>query len=132
MLHELVNYARNHGIEAEPGFRPKSARWAVVCSAKGDYLGVVELGNAGAKKNRGKEFSKAPNLTQPEMVGATPKSHFLIESAEVVAGVARMARKRRLLRNGRTLSVCWKAHRRRCPNLARLLRFCTTASASPR
>ena len=89
MLHELVNYARNHGIEAEPGFRPKSARWAVVCSAKGDYLGVVELGNAGAKKNRGKEFPKAPNLTQPEMVGATPKSHFLIESAEVVAGVGK-------------------------------------------
>jgi CRISPR-associated protein Csd1 len=87
MLDQVVNYARQHGIDAEPGFSPKATRWAVICTARGEYLGLVELGDGSRKRNPGRLFSKAPDLSQPEMKsGGITKSHFLIDTANVVAG----------------------------------------------
>lgn len=94
MLHQLVNYAREHDLDAEPGFSPKDVRWAIVCSAEGDYLGLLELGDAGSKKNRGKSFPKAPDLSQPELIaGGVTKSHFLIETAGVLGKIGKDADK---------------------------------------
>jgi CRISPR-associated protein Csd1 len=88
MIHAIVEYARQSGLDAEPGFSPKFARWAVRCEYDGRYLGVQELGDADAKRNRGLRFAKCPNLTQPEMqsggFGARP---FLLDAASVVAGL---------------------------------------------
>lgn len=87
MLHAVVEYARRQDLAAEPGFSPKAARWAILCSAPGEYLNVVELGDPSLKKNPGKHFLKAPDLSQPEMkAGGVTKSHFLIDTASVVAG----------------------------------------------
>ncbi|MBW1712351.1 MAG: type I-C CRISPR-associated protein Cas8c/Csd1, partial [Deltaproteobacteria bacterium] len=85
MLELLLKYGRGHGLGAEPGFSPKSIRWAIVCQAGGRFLDVVELGDAGQKRNPGRLF-KCPNLSQPEMkAGGVTKSHFLADGAEVVA-----------------------------------------------
>ena len=73
-------------MEVEPGFTSKEIRWAVVCDDAGGFLDVVELGDAGQKKNRGQTFSKCPNLSQPELIGGKEtRSHFLVETAGVVA-----------------------------------------------
>jgi CRISPR-associated protein Csd1 len=92
MLQAVVEYARKQELAAEPGFAPKAARWAILCSGLGEYLGVVELGDASLKKNPGKHFLKAPDLSQPEMkAGGVTKSHFLIDTAGVVAGYGKDA-----------------------------------------
>lgn len=82
MLHHLIEYAQRHGITAEPGFSPKDVRWAIVCDASGRFTEVIPLGEG----KRGRPFSRCPDLTQPELVGGDqPRSHFLVETAEVVA-----------------------------------------------
>jgi len=87
MLHHLVDYAHDHRLETEAGFKPKEVRWALCFSAEGGFLNVIqELGEVGSKWNPGQRFPKCPDLSQPEMIGGpTARSHFLIETAEVVA-----------------------------------------------
>jgi CRISPR-associated protein Csd1 len=92
MLHQIVDYASTHDLAAEPGFSPKDARWAILCTARGDYLGVVELGDTSLKRNPGTHFRKAPDLSQPEMkAGGVTKSHFLIDTTAVVASYGKEA-----------------------------------------
>lgn len=87
MLHQVVEYARKQELAAEPGFAPKDVRWAMLCTADGDYLGLVELGDVSSKRNPGRHFLKAPDFSFPDMkAGGVTKSHFLIETAGVVAG----------------------------------------------
>lgn len=86
MLELLVKYAEDHGLVIEPGFAPKWIKWAIVCSADGVFLDVIELGDTDQRKNPGQEFARCPELSQAELVsGGTRKSHFLADSAEVVA-----------------------------------------------
>lgn len=86
MLELLVKYARDHGLEAEPGFKPKQVRWLIVCDKQAQLLDVVEIGDTDAKKNPGQAFEKCPDLSQPELVaGSQTRSHFLVDTVEVVA-----------------------------------------------
>ncbi len=86
MLELLVKYARDHDLKAEPGFKPKPVRWFIVCDKEGRFLDVAELGDTEAKKNPGQPFQKCPDLSQPELVsGSEMRSHFLVDTAEVVA-----------------------------------------------
>jgi CRISPR-associated protein Csd1 len=92
MLQAVVEYAQKQELAAEPGFAPKAARWAILCGGLGEYLGLVELGDTSLKKNPGRHFLKAPDLSQPEMkAGGVTKSHFLIDTAGVVAGYGKDA-----------------------------------------
>ena len=86
MLHRVMEYAEQHGLKAEPGFAVKQVRWALSFDRQGKFLGCVELGRVGDKRNPGREFAKCPYLSQPEMkAGGETKAHFLVETAEVVA-----------------------------------------------
>jgi len=86
VLDLLVKYALDHGLEAEPGFKAKGVRWAIVCDAQGGFLEVVELGDTGNPRNPGRVFPKCPDLSQGELIaGGVTKSHFLVDTAEVVA-----------------------------------------------
>ncbi len=89
MLQAIMEYARKHPPKAgvEVGFAPKYAKWAIVCSAEGRPPSVVgPLGDPEEKKSRGMEFEKAPALSQGELIaGGVTKSHFLIDTADVVA-----------------------------------------------
>jgi CRISPR-associated protein Csd1 len=87
MLEMLVKYARDHKLVVEPGFAPKDVRWVVVCDLEGRFLDVVELGDTGlGRRNKGQRFACCPDLSQPELVAeGISKSHFLIDTAEVVA-----------------------------------------------
>lgn len=71
---------------SEPGFSAKYVRWAIELSSQAGFAGISELGNAGQKGNRGLRFPACPDLTQSELVsGPSPRCHFLIETASVVA-----------------------------------------------
>jgi len=86
MLELLGRYAAEHGLNPEAGFTTKQVRWALQFDRGGRFLGAVELGDAGAKRNRGREFPRSPDLTQRELIsGGVTKSHFLAETVEVVA-----------------------------------------------
>ncbi len=84
MLNLLVNYAEDHDLEAEPGFKSKEVRWLIVMDEEGSFIEVIELGKIGETKNRGRQFDKCPDLSQSEMIaGGLTRSHFLVETAEV-------------------------------------------------
>lgn len=86
MLEHLIHYGHQVGLEPEPGFKVKYVKWAIVCGRGGRYQGVAPLGDASlGKKNPGREFRKAPDLTQPQMVsGPANCRHFLADSLAVV------------------------------------------------
>lgn len=84
MLGHLVRYARDHGLVAEPGFAPKTIRWALVCGEDGRFLEVLDL--ADGPKSPGRTFAKCPELSHPELKsGGAGCRHFLADSADVVA-----------------------------------------------
>ncbi len=86
MLDLLVKYAMDQGLEPEPGFKPKVVKWAICCDDQGRFLEVVELGSPDQKKNPGQTFGRCPDLTLGELIaGGLVRSHFLVETAEVVA-----------------------------------------------
>lgn len=82
MLHELLHYARREGIDSEPGFGPRWARFLVVFNADGELVRVVDTRTNEAR--RGREFQKCPVLSQGEMVGHKLR-HFLLDSVDKVA-----------------------------------------------
>jgi CRISPR-associated protein Csd1 len=83
MLELLARYA---DPTVEPGFKPKDVRWSIVFDSNKGFLGMVELGTPGQKRNPGRTFPMCPDLRQAELIGgSTARSHFLIDTAEVVA-----------------------------------------------
>jgi CRISPR-associated protein Csd1 len=85
MLEQLVKYAHENGLEAEPGFKPKQVRWAVNFTESGRLLDIVELGSAEERNNRGQWFDKCPDSSQSELIAqGKTRSHFLIDTASVV------------------------------------------------
>lgn len=88
MLESLVRYATRNQLVAEPGFKPKEARWSIQVDPAKGYLGLQELGKAGPK-NKGATFAKCADLTQPEMKrGGGGTRHFLLDQVDVVAAWA--------------------------------------------
>jgi CRISPR-associated protein Csd1 len=85
MLHLLAQYARDHELVAEPGFKPKQARWALFFSDDGRFLHVAEQGDPDERPKRGRTFGKCPDLSQPEIKrGGAGCRHFLLDTLEVV------------------------------------------------
>ncbi|MDY6796009.1 MAG: type I-C CRISPR-associated protein Cas8c/Csd1 [Actinomycetota bacterium] len=86
MMELLVRYAQEHGLVTEPGFAPKTIRWAIVLDDKGKLLDVIELGDMESKGNPGQTFERCPEFSPSEIKrGSTKRSHFLWEAANVVA-----------------------------------------------
>ncbi|HEX3528088.1 MAG TPA: type I-C CRISPR-associated protein Cas8c/Csd1 [Thermoanaerobaculia bacterium] len=86
MLDHLVTYARTHGLVAEPGFAPKTARWAILCDPAGAFQEVLDLADPEEKGSPGRTFPRCPELSQPEIKrGGAGCRHFLVDSADVVA-----------------------------------------------
>ncbi len=80
MLELLARY----GATAEPGFAEKRVRWAVVLDRQGRFLDVVELGDVGARGNKGQSFPRCPEFERAyKQQGG--RSEFLVDSAGVVA-----------------------------------------------
>lgn len=80
MLHELANYAVKHNLASRPGFKAKTAKWIVALSEDGKFIDLVE-------DNR--PFPLAPHLEQGELIaGGVTRSHFLLDTAEVVLGLS--------------------------------------------
>ncbi|BCW98135.1 MAG: CRISPR-associated Csd1 family protein [Armatimonadota bacterium] len=123
MLDLLVEYARREQLVTEPGFAPKDVRWALDFDANGQFLGVLPLGNRSDKRDPGRRFTKCPDLTQPELTsGGQTKSHFLVDTCQVVANWAKSGASEkeirdieakhgyfvRLLRDASTVTPCLK------------------------
>lgn len=81
MLNLLIDYAKAHGLTIEPGFKPKTIRWAIVCDRNGQYQNVQPIGT----EDSGMLFKCAPHLEQPELKrGGDGCRHFLVDTLEVV------------------------------------------------
>ncbi|MEP7011617.1 MAG: type I-C CRISPR-associated protein Cas8c/Csd1 [Acidobacteriota bacterium] len=88
MLEALVRYATTRNLVAEPGFKPKEARWSIQIGSSGRYLGLQELGEAGPK-NKGATFAQCADLTLGEMKrGGGGTRHFLLDQVDVIAHLA--------------------------------------------
>jgi CRISPR-associated protein Csd1 len=84
MLHRVAEYVDKNGVAYRPGYKCKSARFAIHCDEDGRFLGIDRLVTAGAPK--GRAFNLAPEFTFAEIKGGKErKSHFLIDSADTVA-----------------------------------------------
>lgn len=85
MLEHLIDYCKQYDLRPEPGFKAKYVKWAILCKPGGGYLGVSRLGDAEkGNKNPGRMFDKAPDLTQPQLIGLKNCRHFLADSLAVV------------------------------------------------
>lgn len=81
MLNQLAAYAHRHGLAIEPGFSPKSVRWAIWLDHTGQLIDLRELRAEGGNGT----FPKCPDLRQNELIaGGVTRSHFLIDTIEVV------------------------------------------------
>jgi CRISPR-associated protein Csd1 len=84
MLHRVAEYVDKNGVAYRPGYKCKSARFAIHCDDDGRFLGIDRLATKHAPK--GREFKLAPEFTFAEIKGGKErKSHFLIDSADTVA-----------------------------------------------
>lgn len=121
MLAPLMDYARRRGLGAEPGFTPKTVPWALDCSPHSERVVVLDLGDPGQKRDRGRVFARCPDLTQGELIsGGETRAHFLVETAEVVAlyGKAGAIATARAARRAAFLALLRRADAA-CPGLAR-------------
>lgn len=85
MLQPIVEYGKRIGITAEPGFKAKDAKWAILFNRDCRYLDVAELGDASLKRNPGKTFPNCPSFNFSEMkAGGITKSHFLLDTLSVI------------------------------------------------
>ncbi len=85
MLHAIIDYATSRNVLAEPGFKPKTVRWLIVFSSRGEFLGVSDT-TGGERDIRAREFRVCPDLTGPEMVATGGGCrHFLVDDLSVVA-----------------------------------------------
>lgn len=81
MLNHLLEYGRQAGLEAEPGYKSGYVRWLLRFDAQGRYLGVMPLGE---EKGKGDLFY-LPRFSQPELVSTgNGARHFLCDTADVV------------------------------------------------
>ncbi|WP_243031460.1 type I-C CRISPR-associated protein Cas8c/Csd1 [Thermus altitudinis] len=89
MLAQLVEYTRRKGLTTETGFTTKEVRWLVGVSPRGEFTGLIPLGQP----------KPAPDLSQPEMIAlpgylraqgheAEQAAHFLADTCTVVFGLA--------------------------------------------
>ncbi len=82
MLQQIIQYAENHGIVAEPGFAVKQVRWSLAFDLQGRFLSVNLLDT---ENRKGRDIPACPDFSFSEMKsGGVTKAHFLVESAEVV------------------------------------------------
>ncbi len=79
MLANLVDYARQRGIDAEAGFTRKDVRWLIQLNQDGRFLGIVDQSDPTVKRSRGRTIQKAPHL---KFSGDTPMRQFLVDSAK--------------------------------------------------
>jgi CRISPR-associated protein Csd1 len=75
MLHALLEYAEQAGIDAEAGFAPKRVRWLLQFSEEGEYVGLMPASD----EKKGREFAKVPHL---KFSGDTPMRQFLVDTAQ--------------------------------------------------
>jgi CRISPR-associated protein Csd1 len=119
MLHEIVSYARRAGLCAEPGFASKEVHWAVSLSSAGQYLGLLSLGDPANRRKRGRLFPECPDLTQGELIaGGQTRSHFLVETVEVVAGFGKPAKPEKTAAKRRFFIELLKQASRAMPELS--------------
>ncbi len=76
MLQALMDYG--NGLDSEPGFKTREARWCIELTADGRFLNVLPLGDG----KRGAMQSRCPDM---HGMNAGGKSHFLVETVQTVA-----------------------------------------------
>ena len=76
MLQALMDYG--NGLDSEPGFKTREARWCIDLASDGRFLNVLPLGDG----KRGAMQARCPDM---HGMNAGGKSHFLVETVQTVA-----------------------------------------------
>lgn len=81
MLTELADYAYRHELALEPGFAPKTARWAIWLNEDGTFIDLLDLRISEGDRS----FHRCPDLRQNELIaGSIKRSHFLLDTTAVI------------------------------------------------
>ena len=78
MLGHFIDYARQVGLDAEPGFTTRKIRWRVQLTETGELINILPLGD----ENSGQPVSRCPEMHN---MNAGGRAHFLVESVQTVA-----------------------------------------------
>ncbi len=82
MLHHVVEYAKKHVKDSEPGFTKRPIHWRLRISPDGRYINVEPYGER--KKGRQRE-ERCPDMPNMRAGKAAKRAHFLVETALAAA-----------------------------------------------
>jgi len=79
MLSDLAQYARQAGLASRVGYKTKQAKWTIVISSQSKFVHLLE---------GDRTYDSAPHLEQGQLIaGGETRSHFLLDSLQVVAAM---------------------------------------------
>jgi len=100
MLSLLAKYARDHNLVTEPGFAPKTVKWALCFDGAGRFLDVLGLGDTSEKRNLAESFHAAQTCSRTSLSrGKKPAATSLLTPCRSQRCYSRMKPTRR--RTGR-------------------------------
>lgn len=82
MLNHIVEYARSHVKDSEPGFTRRPIHWLLHISQAGQYINIEPYG----EKQRGKQKEeRCPDMPNMKAGKDSKRAHFLVENALAAA-----------------------------------------------
>jgi len=78
MLRRLIEYAKQEGLDPEPGFTTRNVRWLAQVSVAGDFVNILPLGD----ERTGEPIPRCPEMHN---MNAGGRAHFLVETIQTVA-----------------------------------------------
>ncbi len=86
MLHHIVEYARAHVKDSEPGFTKRPIHWLLHISSKNQYINIEPYSEKKKGKNAGKRIEeRCPDMPNMRAGKDAKRAHFLIENALAAA-----------------------------------------------
>jgi CRISPR-associated protein Csd1 len=86
MLTQLVEYAQNKQLVAEPGFAPKEIKWLISISSDARFTGIIQLGDGkkGVTSGCCPDLQLSELLAMPKALAVQQAAHFLADGCGVV------------------------------------------------
>lgn len=78
MLHHIVEYAKKHVQDSEPGFTKRPIHWLLHISPQGSYVNIEPYGERRRGKQREERCPDMPNMRAGK---GAKRAHFLVENA---------------------------------------------------
>ena len=81
MLHHIVEYAKTHVLDSEPGFTKRPIHWLLHISPEGRYINIEPYSERKKGKNPGKTIEeRCPDMPNMRAGKEAKRAHFLVEN----------------------------------------------------